>query len=222
MSSAASATELLARNDERFAALARELTPRDWASPSLCTEWTNHDILAHLVVGYSAPVHTVAGQMIRHQGHFDAANTCMAWNLAAHRTVNQLLGDFDRLRTHPRGIGALFPKRLLLGDHVMHELDIVFALGVEPTIPANILTAVLQTEVGIPNPFVRSRRRAQGLALHATDTDWTHHDEPGDILTVSGTAADLASVLAGRRHAITRLAGTGVGRLVATLGQPTP
>ena len=210
---------MLARNDERFATLARELTAREWASPSLCTEWTNHDILAHLVVGYSAPVHTVIGQMIRRREDFDDVNARMARDLAAHRTVNQLLDDFDRLRAHPRGIGVLFPKRLLLGDHVMHELDIVFALGAEPTIPGDILTAVLQTEVSIPNPFVPARRRAKGLALHATDTVWTHHDESGDDHIVSGAAADLASVLAGRHHAVKRLTGPGVDRLHTALGR---
>ena len=221
MSSAASAAELLARNDERFATSARELDEHEWASPSLCAEWTNHEVLAHLVVGYSAPVHAVAGQMIRHRGNFDAANTRMARDLAAHRAPPQLLDDFDRLRAHPRGIGALLPKRLLLGDHVMHELDIVFALGREPSIPGDILAAVLQTEVSILNPFVPARRRAQGLTLHATDTAWTHRNEPGHDRIVYGAAADLASVLAGRPHALPRLTGAGVDRLHATLGRVT-
>lgn len=208
--------ELLASNDERFLRVARELDERDWAAPSLCDGWTNRVVLAHLVLGYGAAVSRFAAGMVAARGCFDAANTNMSSALAVRRTPAELLDEFDRLRRHPRGIGRLFPRRLLLGDHVMHELDIMFALGRPADIPAETLAAVLDTEVGVPNPFVPAGRRARGLALRATDADWAR---PGEH-TVSGAAADLASVLAGRPHALPRLTGPGVAELAGRLSSP--
>jgi uncharacterized protein (TIGR03083 family) len=198
----------LARNDERFLATVADLSDSDWARPSLCAEWTNHQVLAHLVHGCSASIGEFAARMIATRGDFDAANTALARELAARRTPTRLLEDFERLRGSWSGLGRLLPKRLLLGDHVMHELDIVFALDRPSTVPADVLTAVLNTEVTIPNPFVPARRRARGLTLRATDLAWTRPDAPD--LVVSGAAADLASVLAGRSYALGRLTGEGV------------
>ena len=63
------------------------------------------------------------------------------------------------------------------------------------TIPTATLNAVLDTEVGVPNPFVSAAERARGLNLYASDTHWPHH---GNGPVVIGKVAHLASVLAGR------------------------
>jgi len=208
-------TTLLVRNNERFRALAQELGEADWAAPSLCTGWTNHHVLAHLVIGCGAGFDEVAREMVSARGRFDRANTAMARTVADARTPAQLLQDLEALVARPRGIGAAFSKNLLLGDHVIHELDIVFALGRDATVTEEALTAVLRTEVGVPNPFVPARRRARGLALHATDVGWCRPDGSRGAGTVYGAAADLASVLAGRPAALSRLHGPGVEELRA-------
>ena len=46
-----STRDLLRANDARFCALAGEFSDDEWSQPSLCEAWTNHDVLAHLVVG---------------------------------------------------------------------------------------------------------------------------------------------------------------------------
>ncbi|WP_433734250.1 maleylpyruvate isomerase family mycothiol-dependent enzyme [Nocardia sp. CA-129566] len=207
-------TDSLRDNDARFAEFARSLTATQWAQPSLCTEWTNHDVLAHLVLGYSSPVRSIAIAMVRHRGSFDRANTDMTRTLAAHRRPDDLLDDFTTLTFEPRGIGRLFPRRLLLGDHVIHELDITYALGGDSAIPTATVAAVLDTQVRIPNPFVPAAARARGLNLIATDTNWS---SPADGPTVTGRAAHLASVLAGRLWALPRLTGDGVAVLTARL-----
>lgn len=199
---------VLARNEQRFIAAAGELSAADWAHPSLCTDWTNHEVLAHLVHGCSASPLQFAARMCATRGSFDAANTSLARDLAARRSPAQLLDDLRALRGNWRGLGRLLPKRLLLGDHVMHELDIMFALDRPSTVPAEVLAAVLDTEVSIPNPFVPARSRARDLTLRATDISWSR---PGESdLVVEGTGADLASVLAGRPRALSRLSGSGV------------
>jgi len=205
-----SASDLRRRNDERFAALAAGLTDREWAQPSRCHGWTNHDVLAHLVIGLTIPLHQVLTAMVRHSGSFDQANATLARDLAASTTPADLLAEFIRASRRPRGIGRLFPPRLLLGDHVIHELDITAALHHEPTIPPDVLAAVLNTEVHLPNPFVPARARAAGLRLHADDIPWNHTPAKGQPPTVTASAADLASALAGRQEALPRCRGDGI------------
>lgn len=205
-----STSDLRRHNDERFAALAAGLTNREWAQPSRCHGWTNQDVLAHLVIGLTIPLHQVLAAMTRHGGSFDQANATLARDLAASTTPGALLAEFTRASRKPRGIGRLFPPRLLLGDHVIHELDITTALHREPAIPPDILTVVLNTEVHIPNPFVPARARAAGLHLYADDIPWEHTRGPGRPPTVTASAADLASALAGRQEALLRCHGDGL------------
>jgi uncharacterized protein (TIGR03083 family) len=212
-----SAADLRRASDRRFAAVAAGLSDAEWSAPSLCAEWTNHEVLAHLVIGCCASAASILTAMAGTRGDFDAANTRLAQDLATRRTPAELLADFAERSRRPVGIGRLFPPRLLTGDHVIHELDILFSIGREPRIPAGTLHAVLQTEVTVPNPFVPARKTAAGLRLHATDTGWTWTAHPAAQLCVGGRAADLASVLAGRPWALHRLAGSGIPELATRI-----
>lgn len=205
-----SARDRLRANDARFRAVAAEFSVTEWLQPSLCEHWTNHDVLAHLVVGCSAGAAAVTAEILRHRGSFDSANTAMAQALAASRAPADLLDDFDRLMQQPRGLARYFPPRLLVGDHITHELDILFALGREPAIPAEALVAVLNTQVSVPNPFVPAFRNSRGLRLIATDVAWAHGDR-GPL--VRGRAAELVSVLGNRPAMLGRLDGDGVDLL---------
>ncbi|MGE2816401.1 maleylpyruvate isomerase family mycothiol-dependent enzyme [Mycobacterium heidelbergense] len=206
--------DMLRDNDIRLAEFARGITRAQWAEPSLCAEWTNHDVLAHLVVGYGGGLRSLAVGMLRHRGSFDAANTELACAIAAQRDPALLIDDFVALTRRPQGIGRVFPRRLLLGDHVIHELDITYALGRESAVPIPTVVAVLDTQVHLPNPFVPAAARARGLDLRATDAAWRHS---ADGPTVTGQAAHLASVLAGRPWALRHLNGDGVAALASRI-----
>ena len=80
-----SARNRLRANDARFHSLAVGFTAEEWSQPSLCDDWSNHDVLAHLVVGYSAGAAAVAAEILRHGGSFDRANAGLAQSLAATR-----------------------------------------------------------------------------------------------------------------------------------------
>jgi uncharacterized protein (TIGR03083 family) len=201
-----SARDRLRANDARFLAMAAGFSADEWSQPSLCEDWSNHEVLAHLVVGYSAGLAAIAAEMLRYKGSFDRANAAMARVLAASRTPADLLDEFEKLAWRPRGVGRYFPPRLLIGDHITHELDMLFALGREPAIPADALIAVLNTQVSVPNPFVPAVRNSCGLRLVATDAEWTHGRGP----MVRGRAAELVSVLGNRPAVLGRLEGEGV------------
>jgi uncharacterized protein (TIGR03083 family) len=207
-----SVRELLHSNDERFRALAAGLSPDEWTRPSLCDAWSNHDVLAHLVIGYRVGPGVTAAEILRHSGSFDGANASMACSLADARSPAELLDEFEQLMYRPRGLGRIFPPRLLLGDHITHELDILFATDREPAIPEDAVVAVLNTQVAVPNPFVPAYRNSRGLRLRATDADWTH-GRSGPV--VEGRAAELVSVLGNRPRMLSRLTGDGVGLLAS-------
>ena len=205
-------------NDERFGALAAELRADEWAQPSLCDAWSNHDVLAHLVIGYRAGPGVTAAEMLRHGGSFDRANAAMARALADARSPAELLDEFEQLVYRPRGLGRIFPPRLLLGDHITHELDILFAIDRVPAIPPDAVVAVLNTQVAVPNPFVPAFRNSRGLRLRATDVDWTH-GRKGPV--VEGRAAELVSVL-GNRPRMLSAAARRRCRPAGVAGQPAP
>lgn len=215
-----SSRDLLKRHDHDFVDFARSLTPADWLQPSLCSEWTAHDVLAHLVVGYSISVPSLCWSAARHRMNFDRTNTALAQRLAHRCSPQELVVAFELLIDHNRGIGRLFPPGLLLGDHVVHHLDIALALHLPPAIPGEIVDAVLATEVGLPNPFVPAKRNASGLTLHATDTGWTSTADGDACGVVEGRAAHLASALAGRPHALAFLSGDGVCTLSSRISGP--
>ncbi|MFV8050360.1 maleylpyruvate isomerase family mycothiol-dependent enzyme [Mycobacterium sp. 48b] len=211
-----SARNRLRANDARFISVAEMLTADQWSAPSLCSEWTNHEVLAHLVVGYSCGMGSLAAHMYR-GGGFDAANTALARACAAARSPDRLLAELRTLTDRPAGIGRYFPARLLIGDHVTHELDILYALDVEPRIPTDVLVAVLAAQVSLPNPFVPAYRNSRGLRLVATDADWAHGD--GGPL-VEARAAELISVLGNRAAMVPRLRGAGTGILAGRVLSP--
>jgi uncharacterized protein (TIGR03083 family) len=211
-----SVRDLLQSNDERFRAIAAGLGADDWSRPSLCDDWSNHDVLAHLVIGYRAGPGVIAAEMLRFTGSFDRANAAIARSLAASRSPAELLEEFEQLIERPRGLGRYFPRRLLLGDHVTHELDILFGLDREPSIPADAAVSVLDTQVGLPNPFVPAYRNSRGLRLVATDIDWTHGWQ-GPF--VRGRAVELISVLGNRPRMLPALQGDGVDVLASRVSQ---
>ena len=109
-----STRDVLRANDARFYALAAGFSADEWSQPSLCDGWSNHDVLAHLVVGYRAGAGVVAAEMLRHGGSFDRANAALARSVATSRTPADLLDDFGRLtrgRAARRLIAAATARR---------------------------------------------------------------------------------------------------------------
>jgi uncharacterized protein (TIGR03083 family) len=201
---------LLAANDARFITRARRLTDDDWAMPSLCQGWSTLDVLAHMVVGCVTPVPVVGAAIATSRGSFDAANTKLTKGIAARHDPRTLLDLYEHAAGNRRGIGTLFPKNLLLGDHVIHELDVLLPLGAQPDIDPHVVRAVLDTAVTIPNPFVPAKRTSAGLRLVATDEVRWEKSARADAPVVVGPGWALLSVLANRPHAIKELDGPGV------------
>ena len=194
-----------------LADLLDDLSPAEWATPSLCEAWRVRDVAAHLTQA--------------HMGAWDAAVAAVrAW------------GSFDRmirdaaLRTGPlppeecsRRIRAMVGSRRTapfitplepLIDVLVHGQDIAVPLGRERPVPPVPAAAAARRAWDVGFPF-RARKRLAGLRLRATDGDLVL----GRGAPVEGTTGDLLLLVTGRTATVHRLSGEGVQRLPTADGR---
>ena len=202
---------LIAAERKRLADQLADLDPDQWATPSLCDGWTVHDVAAHLLMPLVTSMPSVAWAMLRNRGDFDRANVDLTAAVARRPSAELVAG----LRRHaesrftPPRLGPMAP----LTDVVVHGQDIRRPLGLADDVPVDVWTLVLAYLV---DPSARGfvpRSRVSGLALRATDADWSAGDGDG----LSGTAEALTLALAGRGAALADLFGPGADVLAGRL-----
>jgi len=179
-----------------------DLTPEQWQTPSLCTGWTVHDVLAHMVataretpagffvgmIGSGFRISRFTEKRIAVEGAGGPAAT-----LAAFRGV-------ETATSAPPG-----PKLSWLGEVLVHSEDIRRPLGIAHEYPVDSVTDVTDFYAG-SNVLIGGKRRVEGLTLQATDTDWSRGSGP----VVSGPARALMLATTGRPAALDELSGPGV------------
>jgi uncharacterized protein (TIGR03083 family) len=183
----------------------RSLGPDQWATTSLCTEWTVRDVLAHMTAtakmkpaGFFPKLAASGFNFNRLQEKGIAANkgNSGADTLAAFDAVLTSLG-------HPPG-----PMDTMLGEMIVHAEDIRRPLGIKHAYPVAAVTRTAQFFTG-SNLLIGAKRRISGLTLRATDTDWSHGTGP----EVEGPVLSLLMAMTGRKEAIDDLGGEGVATL---------
>ena len=181
------------------------LSTKDWDRPSLCDGWTVRDVLAHMTSAAKLTPPAFFGQMIGSGFSFDKVQQK---GVAAQRgaTPADTLANFESVLTsvkHPPG-----PNPTWLGETIVHSEDIRRALGIQHRYPADAVVTVADFYQG-SNLLIGSKRRISGLALRATDADWSHGTGP----EVSGPVLSLVLAMTGRRAAVDDLTGEGVAAL---------
>jgi uncharacterized protein (TIGR03083 family) len=195
---------ILAERAALAADLAR-LAGQRWATRSLCDQFTVREVLAHLTAGASLnPVRWMAG-VIRCRFDFDRQ---VAMRLAEHlgATPAETLARFRRVVTSTTRPPV--PIVAMLGETIVHGEDIRRPLGMHRDYPVTTLTTVADYYQGSDLP-VRTRSRARGLSLTATDGPFTAGVGP----RVSGTTLALVMAMAGRAPYCDELDGDGVAIL---------
>jgi len=195
--------------DERrsLAALVSGLTGEQQATPSLCSEWSVRDVVAHLVVPLEVSIPKFALAMLACRGNFDRANVRLARE-QARRPFGELAEVLRRKadsRFTPPGSGPEAP----LTDLLVHGLDIRWPLGLPRDIPEERVHKSLTYLTGAPGGGVVTKGRLDGLRFEANDIDWAHGSGPA----VSGDADALLLAIAGRTTALGHLSGHGVATL---------
>ncbi|MFI6040894.1 maleylpyruvate isomerase family mycothiol-dependent enzyme [Nocardia sp. NPDC051321] len=194
-----------------IADLLAELTPAEWESPSLCAHWRIRDVAAHLALTPQPPslgALFVAG--LRANGNYNRLIDDLTVR-AANRPVAELVSV---IRTHAasRKLPGPTNYRNILFDTMVHGQDIAIPLGrtIDVPLEAAATGAGIAAEIGWP---VWDKRRLDGLALRATDIDWSH----GEGAEIRGPIKALLLVVTGRAAALESVTGEGVPALTARL-----
>ncbi|MEU0789061.1 maleylpyruvate isomerase family mycothiol-dependent enzyme [Amycolatopsis sp. NPDC005961] len=190
------------------AALADDLADvQAWSAPSLCREWTVHDVLGHVVsTATLTPVRFFTG--LAGSGFRFAAMT--AKNIA-RETADGPAATLARLREHADDTtGPPGPADSWLGEIVVHGTDIRWALGLDRAFPAATLIRVAEF-YRRSNLLIGAKNRVDGLTLRASDTEWSAGSGP----EVAGPLLALVMAMTGREAALDQLSGAGLEELSA-------
>jgi uncharacterized protein (TIGR03083 family) len=182
-----------------------DLTPDQWATPSMCSGWTVHDVLAHLLsaakmtppkffarfAGAGFNFDKFAAKQVAIEGAGGPAETLAAFRAAHDRTSS------------PPG-----PKETWLGEAFVHGEDIRRPLGIARDYPLPQVARALGLYTR-SNAIIGGKTRVADLTLRATDTDYSSGSGP----VVEGPVVSLMLVASGRKSALDELSGPGVDTL---------
>jgi uncharacterized protein (TIGR03083 family) len=181
------------------------LTDEQWATPSLCGNWTVRQVLAHLTAtARMTPVKFLAA----FAGSGFRFGAMQAKDIAKETGGSPAdgLAQFRSLTTastHPPG-----PVDAMLGEMIIHAEDIRRPLGITREYPAAAVTRVAEF-CRSSNLLLGGKKRSTGLTLRATDADWSAGSGP----VVSGPAVSLVLAITGRAVALADLSGDGLATL---------
>ncbi len=188
-----------------FGEYLKTLSPADFQKPSLCTGWTVHDTLAHLVAGAKQVPPLFLAKLIAAGFNFDKF---IAKDLArvTKKTDAELTAQWSTLVAK-----KTIPGKAMLGEIIVHREDIRRGVG-SPTPaydPKHLLfLADFNKKAGAP---LKVKTRIAGLKLKATDADWSTGEGP----ELSGPLLSLILAMGGRRAGIDECSGPGRDALLA-------
>ena len=176
-----------------------------WATPSLCTEWTVRDVLAHMAATAKM---SPAGFFVKIAGSGFNFGKMQSKEIAAEKGASgaDTLVAFEAIVTstgHPPG-----PADTMLGETIVHGEDIRRALGLTHAYPTDAVAAAADF-FKRSNLIIGTKRRIGGLRLRATDAEWSTGEGP----EVAGPILDLLMAMTGRKSAASKLTGEGVESL---------
>jgi len=188
------------------------LDDAQWATQSLCSEWTVRDVAGHLITPMCVSTPRFALGAVT-SGGFSRYSVKVARRLAARPAAELVRTRHDQAdqRFTPPGLGPLAP----LTDITVHTRDAARPLGLDTTAPLPVWTAVLDFLTSDQvRPIFVPRGRLTGLHFRATDQPW----ESGQGPEVEGPSEALAMAVVGRSVALADLSGDGVPVLAARSG----
>jgi len=183
------------------------LTDQQWETPSMCEGWTVREVLGHMTATAAMTAPKFFVRLIGSAFRFNA----MSDKEVAREVEGSPADTLARFKehasstTHPPG-----PIDSWLGETLVHSEDIRRPLGISHSYPLDAVTRVADFYKG-SNLLIGGKKRIAGLALRATDIDWSTGTGP----EVAGPALSLMLVIAGRPDALDDLSGEGMATLQA-------
>lgn len=187
-----------------------DLDEAQWAVPSLCTGWTVHDVLAHLVDTAQTGRVSFVRDLLAARMDFDHANDI---GIARTRrddprdTLAAFMDTAHLTRTPPAN------RATRLVEAIVHGEDIRRPLGLTGSYPHRAVLQALAYQLRTRVSYGGGRERAAGLRLidRETGTSWGLGDD------VEGDPLDLLVAVSGRPVGPERLAGSGAHRLIGAV-----
>ena len=188
-----------------LAADLEQLSDAQWATNSLCGDWSVRDVLAHM---------TATARLSPPQFIMNLASSGFSFSKMQARDIASEQGRSPRdtlarfgtvldLSRHPPG-----PTDTWLGEVIVHSEDIRRPLGIKHAYPIDAAVQVADFYKN-SNLLIGAKNRIAGLRLRATDTNWSHGEGP----EVAGPMVSLVLAMTGRRAALDDLTGDGVATL---------
>lgn len=167
------------------------LGDEQWRTPSLCSGWDVHDVVAHLVDSAKTTRLGFARRLVAARFDFDLDN---ARGVERERrnnpqeTLRALADAAELTRTPPANLAT----RLV--EIIVHGEDVRRPLSVSADYPAPAVLAALEYQLRTGVSMGGGKERAQGVRLVAEDagTSWGAGHE------VRGSALDLLLAVSGR------------------------
>jgi uncharacterized protein (TIGR03083 family) len=200
--------------------LLHELPDDELDSPSLCEGWAVRDVVGHMLLGHTTPMPSMVATLAKYRFAVSKASFVESKELAGGLDPDELRAAWDELvedRTM-KGISKVIRPHEAFVDHIVHQQDIRRPLDRPRTIPTDRLTAALDGAVVVSSPMFAPKKKVAGLALQATDIDWSHGSGP----EVRGTGEALLMAAAGRADALADLEGDGLTTIADRIGVPAP
>lgn len=193
----------IARQRRAIADLGDTLSTDQWSSPSLCGEWSVHDVAAHLVMALTTPIRRVLVEMARARGDFHRANVALTTATAAASSAELLRLLRANAESHftPPGLDS----RSQLADNYLHAQDMFVPLGLSAPGELASWPVILDFLV---SPKARRGfvgRELPDVTWTASDVAWFH----GRGAEVRGPASALGIAICGRRARLDELSGEG-------------
>lgn len=185
------------------------LTPEEWATQSLCGEWTVQDVAAHLAAASSMSAGTAMGGLVRAGFRINKFNADSAtrWSQRGTAAILEQLRANAAGDAKPVGVPAVAP----LCDALVHALDIRRPLGKAglPIDPEPFAIAADWTaRTRWPGTMLIGgsvRKRIAGVRLVADDLEWSYGDGP----EAHGSAESILMLLYARPVGPAELTGHG-------------
>lgn len=193
------------------------LTPRDWATASLCRGWTVLDVSAHLAWAPALPPLEATAGLVRAGFRINKsiADSAVRWSRRGPAAILDQLRSNAATDAKPIGV----PAGAALTDAVVHALDIRRPLSRPRPIPPAAFRPTADFCAGVRWPLSipvggSARKRIAGLRVVADDLVWSHGQGP----EVRGSREALMLMLTGRPIGPDELTGPGAAPLYARLG----
>jgi len=178
-----------------------------WSTPSLCAGWSVANVAAHMLV---TPTMSKGKVFVAFAGsgfNLDKFSQKQVDRLSASMTPAEIV-ETTRSTAGSQNMPPGLKPLGVLTEVLVHGADITDPLGGSLEIPADHYVAAMDHLKSV-KPVFHTKERIEGLALRATDADWTFGEGP----LVEGPSASLLLAMAGRDRGYEALTGDGVATM---------